>query len=285
MVSVVSIRRTQGLDEYWLQDKIAAEPAILGLGDLFVRDKERIQSFGRLDLLLEGDDVRYCVECMCGPLDADHLFRAVSYWLHEKDRHPHYQHVAVLVAEEVQASRFYGVVNLLGQVMPIVVIQAIALNVPGSNETALIFNKAIDTREQFESVSDDNQEGTYKAPDREYWVSKAGDRMAIIDDLLTLLAEAQPGQMEVNYKASYIGLKVNGRIDNTILLYLYAKGVKFEIRAHGDEDAVLVQAIEDAGFDQFSFNGRYRIKVDRVLDERGKRQFLLGLAKAAFDTP
>ncbi|MGE0538989.1 MAG: hypothetical protein AB7R89_02260 [Dehalococcoidia bacterium] len=41
------------LNEYWLQDRISDDPALLGLGDLVLRDKERIQPrAGRLDLLL-----------------------------------------------------------------------------------------------------------------------------------------------------------------------------------------------------------------------------------------
>jgi hypothetical protein len=40
-------------NEKWVQEIIAEDPAILGLGDLVLRDKERIQPrAGRLDLLL-----------------------------------------------------------------------------------------------------------------------------------------------------------------------------------------------------------------------------------------
>ncbi len=42
-------------DESWLQNIIADDPSILGLGDLILRETERIQSkAGRLDLLLLG---------------------------------------------------------------------------------------------------------------------------------------------------------------------------------------------------------------------------------------
>jgi hypothetical protein len=40
--------------EKWVQDRIAEDPAILGLGDLVLKDKERILTrAGRLDLLLQ----------------------------------------------------------------------------------------------------------------------------------------------------------------------------------------------------------------------------------------
>lgn len=48
-----------------MQDLIANDPAILGLGDLVLRDRERIQPrAGRLDLLLQDPETkrRYEVE-------------------------------------------------------------------------------------------------------------------------------------------------------------------------------------------------------------------------------
>ena len=39
---VIPIKGTPGLDEKWLQDQIAADPSILGLGELDLKDRERI---------------------------------------------------------------------------------------------------------------------------------------------------------------------------------------------------------------------------------------------------
>jgi hypothetical protein len=53
------------LNEKWVQSLIAADPSIIGLGELVLRDKERIQPrAGRLDLLLQDMDTkrRYEVE-------------------------------------------------------------------------------------------------------------------------------------------------------------------------------------------------------------------------------
>lgn len=50
------------LNERWVQDRIAEDPSILGLGDLLLKDKERRQPrAGRLDLLLQDaeSDRRY----------------------------------------------------------------------------------------------------------------------------------------------------------------------------------------------------------------------------------
>jgi len=49
----LSIRNHPGLSERWVQERIADDPAILGLGDVILKDKERIQPAAcRLDLLL-----------------------------------------------------------------------------------------------------------------------------------------------------------------------------------------------------------------------------------------
>lgn len=43
--------------EKWVQDRIAEDPSILGLGELVLRDRERTQPrAGRLDLLLQDLD-------------------------------------------------------------------------------------------------------------------------------------------------------------------------------------------------------------------------------------
>ena len=45
------------LNEKWVQEIIAEDPSILGLGDLILKDKERIQPrAGRLDLLLQDSE-------------------------------------------------------------------------------------------------------------------------------------------------------------------------------------------------------------------------------------
>jgi RecB family endonuclease NucS len=42
------------LDERWVQERIAEDPSLLGLGDLVLKDKERVQPHaGRLDLLCQ----------------------------------------------------------------------------------------------------------------------------------------------------------------------------------------------------------------------------------------
>ena len=52
-LEIISLKRHPHLDERWLQERIADNPKLLGLGGLVLRDKERSQPrAGRLDLLL-----------------------------------------------------------------------------------------------------------------------------------------------------------------------------------------------------------------------------------------
>ena len=49
----INLKNNQTLNEKWLQAQIAENPAILGLGELHLRTREKIvSSGGRLDLLL-----------------------------------------------------------------------------------------------------------------------------------------------------------------------------------------------------------------------------------------
>ena len=55
---------------------------------------------------------RYEVEIQLGPTDESHIIRTIEYWEIERRRYPQYEHVAVIVAEDV-TSRFLNVINLL----------------------------------------------------------------------------------------------------------------------------------------------------------------------------
>jgi hypothetical protein len=64
--------------EKWVQQRIAEDPSILGLGDLVLRDQERIHPrAGRLDLLLQDVETkrRYEVELQLGSTDEAHIVR------------------------------------------------------------------------------------------------------------------------------------------------------------------------------------------------------------------
>jgi len=140
--SVVSLKGHSEYSEKWLQQKIAEDPVLLGLGDLVVKDVERRQPrAGRLDLLLADPDAatptRYEVEIQLGSTDETHIIRTIEYWDIERRRYPQYDHVAVIVAEDI-TSRFLNVISLFNGFIPLIAIQLQALQVgPGLTCTLL----------------------------------------------------------------------------------------------------------------------------------------------------
>src|SRR5436309_8623569 len=71
----ISLKNSDTLNEKWVQDQVADDPSLLGLGDLILKDKERIQAgAGRLDLLLQDPETlkRYEVELQLGATDESH---------------------------------------------------------------------------------------------------------------------------------------------------------------------------------------------------------------------
>lgn len=69
-------------NETWVQSRIAEDPAILGLGEIVLKDKERMQpKAGRLDILLQDPESnrRYEVEVQLGGTDESHIVRTIEY--------------------------------------------------------------------------------------------------------------------------------------------------------------------------------------------------------------
>jgi len=193
--------RDCGLDEYWLQDQIYQNPAKLGLGDLEAISKEKTQSSGgRLDLLLKDpdDDSMYEVEVMLGDTDERHIIRTIEYWDNEKRRWPQRQHFAVLVAESI-TRRFFNVIQLLGQSVPIIAIQA---NITEANDVKILsFTKVLDVYEEPEDT--DGPEVT--ADD---WKKKAPWTFEAAGALLEVVKPVY-GQVRLAYTKGAIALRVN----------------------------------------------------------------------------
>src|ERR1044071_1119732 len=156
--------------EIWVQQRIAEDPSILGLGDLILKDKERIQPRGgRLDLLLQDAEssTRYEVEVMLGSTDESHIIRTIEYWDVEKKRYPQYDHYAVLVAEDI-TSRFLNVIGLFNGFIPLIALQMSALKF--GDQISLIFTKV------FDAVSlgmPEEDEEVQAVTDRSYWEERS----------------------------------------------------------------------------------------------------------------
>src|SRR6266508_4056888 len=140
----INLRSHPELSEKWVQQRIAEDPTLLGLGELVLKDKERIQPrAGRLDLLLQDVESthRYEVEIQLGSTDEAHIIRTIEYWDVERKRYPQYDHTAVIIAEDI-TTRFLNVIGLFNNAIPLIAIQLNALKV-GAN-VSLVFTKVLD---------------------------------------------------------------------------------------------------------------------------------------------
>jgi hypothetical protein len=197
--------REAGKNEAWLRDKIYEDPSILGLGDLQAIMKEKGQpQGGRLDILLKNpeDDSMYELELQLGPTDESHIIRTIEYWDSEKRRWPRRSHTAVLVAETI-TNRFFSVVSLLSEAVPIIGIQVNILQIGESQ--GLHFTKLIDSYEEPEE-----DEPRQQAYDERHWINVSPGGLECAKwyrDVLAGLYE----EVLIKYFEFYISLSVGGR--------------------------------------------------------------------------
>jgi len=200
--------------ERWLQDRIGEDPSVLGLGDVYVVERERRQERGgRLDLLLADADgsQRFEVELMLGPTDESHIIRTIEYWDIERRRYPGYDHTAVLVAEDI-TSRFLNVLALFSGSVPFVGVQLNALKV--GEQIVLDFVRVVDQRDL---RRDDETAAPALAVDRVYWEARsAAGPLLIVDKVLQLINQRTSSPQELNYKRGYVGLSDGRRSNNFI---------------------------------------------------------------------
>jgi hypothetical protein len=258
-VDTISLKRHPVLDERWLQDIIQTDPSILGLGDVFVRDRERaISGSGRLDLLLQDSEEprRYEVEIQLGKMDESHIIRTIEYWDLERKRFPSYEHVAVIVAEEI-TGRFLNVISLLNGTIPLIALQVRAVDL-GSGRVGLLFTRVLDTIKAVAEEDDEPREET----DRAFWEAKSNKQTVSAVDELHKLVRQFDASLELKYNKFYIGLARSGRPDNFVIFRPQKGVVRIEPRIERSDE--LNTLIERSGLDMLRYrerSGRYVIRV------------------------
>jgi hypothetical protein len=264
-LETVSLKKHPTINEKWIQDQIADDPTILGLGDLIMRDKERIQvGGGRLDLLLQDPESlkRYEVEIQLGSVDESHIIRTVEYWDIERRRYPQYEHAAVIIAEEITA-RFLNVISLFNGSIPLIALKMTAYKV--GDEVALTFVKVLD---ELNYGLVDEDEPVAEPTDRAYWQKKSTEKMLkFVDQLLKFAQEVAPNA-ELKYNKHYIGLSIVNAANNFIQFkpLKSAVVVKFKL----DKDDETDKLIEDAGLETLTYRRQYRLRVDPSMSEAHK---------------
>jgi hypothetical protein len=203
----LSIREHPEITEKFIQNMIAEDPSMIGLGELILKDKERMQPrAGRLDLLLVDpeDSRRYEIEIQLGKTDESHIIRTIEYWDIERKRYPQYDHCAVIIAEDI-TSRFLNVINLFNGFIPLVAIQMNAYK--HDDNIMLIFTKVL-SEMQLGLIDDDDAESIETHTNRDYWNKRAPETMKIADQLLQLLNQMEPGA-ELEYNRVSISITRN----------------------------------------------------------------------------
>ena len=267
------------LGEKWVQDRIAEDPSILGLGDLVLKDKERTHpKGGRLDLLLQDieSNRRYEVEVQLGKTDESHLIRTIEYWDVERKRYPQYDHCAVIVAEDI-TSRFLNVISLFNGSIPLIALQMNSIKV--GDTVSLIFTTVLDELTLGLVDEDEDQEVT----DRSYW-EKRGTKATVnmADDLLGIVKAFDP-QLELKYNKFYIGLAKDGQPNNFAIFRPQKNGLRFEPRL-GRSDQIETQ-LEEAGLEVLDYqqkDRRYRIRLSKG-DIKKHSELLTNILRSAYD--
>jgi hypothetical protein len=254
----INLKTHPDFTEKWVQERIAADPQILGLGDIILKDKERIQPrAGRLDLLFQESDGnrRFEVELQLGALDESHIIRTIEYWDIERKRYPQYDHTAVIIAEDI-TSRFLNVISILNGTIPLVAIQMNALK--NGESIGLYFTTVLD---QINLGFVDEDEEVQETTDRSYWEKKASKQtVAMADELLALVRQFDDS-LELKFNKFYIGLARDGRPDNFVIFRPKMNWIAVEPRLKESDE---VQSQLDAdGCDVMDYDkrwNRYRIR-------------------------
>jgi len=267
----INLYNHQEINEKVIQGIIADDPSIIGLGDLVLKDKERIQPrAGRLDLLMQDPDSnrRYEIEIQLGKTDENHIIRTIEYWDIEKKRYPQYDHCAVIIAEDI-TSRFLNVISLFNGFIPLIAMQMGAYKF--GDEVGLVFSKVLD--EMPLGLVEEDEE-VQEVTNRDYWLKRATQpTVKMADDILAIINSFKPGY-ELKYNKFYIGLAKDGQTNNFALFRPKKNHMRLELK-HQKSDEI-DQMIENNELDEMGYDNRwgaYRIRLNK--GEIAKKEAIL----------
>ena len=254
----VSLKSHPELNEKWVQDRIAEDPSLLGLGPLILKDRERTQPrAGRLDLLFQHEEEyrRYEVEIQLGATDESHIIRTIEYWDIERKRYPQYEHTAVIVAEDI-TSRFLNVISLFNGTIPLVAVQMNALKL--EQQVSLVCTTVLGQVSL--GLADDDEE-LREVTDRADWEKRASQTtVKMADDLLEIIHTFDPA-IELNYTKFYIGMSKNGVSTNFVQLHPKLRYLRLSPRLEETEE--IHDRLHAAGLDEMEYRrGRFRLRLN-----------------------
>jgi hypothetical protein len=279
-LNTINVKTHPELDEKWVHDVIASDPSLLHLGDVVVKDRERIHpGAGRLDMLLQDADGhgRYEVEIQLGATDPSHIIRTLEYWDTERKRFPQYDHTAVIVAEDI-TSRFLNVIGLFNGAIPVMAIQMSAVAIDGG--AALLFTKVLDTL-QLGFVDDD--EDVNEPADRVYWENRGSIKTVKLADQVLELCQDFASEVQLNFNRHYIGFYVDGKVCNFAVSRPRKSHIQISVKLPQSEE--IDNELDQQDLDLLDYDKRskaYSIRLNSsAISKHG--ELLKGLLKRAFD--
>ena len=223
---------------------------------------------GRLDLLLQdadGND-RYEVEIQLGATDESHIIRTIEYWDIERKRYPQYNHTAIIIAEDI-TSRFLNVISLFNGSIPLMAIQVSAIET--GEGVGLHFTKVLDVQPL--GLVDEDEE-VAEITDRDYWLKRGSPKtVSMADKILSFVIEFDP-TAELNYNKFYVGLKIDGRAKNYVIIRPKKDflGLSLKIPETEENDS-LINSAELITYEYDRKWGAYRLKIkEKDLKEKAE---------------
>lgn len=259
-IKAINLKKHSEINESWIQQVLFDNLSLLDLSpSLLAKDKERVQpSGGRLDLLFQDaeTDIRYEVEVQLGATDETHIIRTIEYWDIERKRYPQYDHVAVIVAEEITA-RFFNVISLFNSAIPLIALKMTAIeNSDGS--IGLLFTKVLDLATP--AIEEDDQ--LAEQADRTYWEKRSSKEiLREADKVLALIQEFEP-RAQFSYNKPYMGIWIDGKANNFVLVRPRRNYYYIDIKL--ERTATINEKIESSDFEEINYrkDGRYRLRLD-----------------------
>lgn len=203
-----------------------------------------------------------------GATDPDHIIRTIEYWDNESKRNKNFQHIPVLVAEEI-TGRFQNVISLFNKSIPLIAIQMTVFKEDNGNY-GILFTKILDLSDT------DSEEDLGNTASKDFWEKKSTKEMVglvekIYDDYIE-----NKNAIKLNYLQMYIGLTDNGIANNFISFVPKKKFVKIRFKSNESEE--IEKKFDNEGFEitYCSRLGRkdYVVKVSNI-DEYLKVKSLL----------
>jgi len=260
----IVLRKNPDFSEAWLHDRICENTSMLKLGDLSVVERERTQyTGGRLDILLsDGDSTRYEVEVMLGATDPSHIIRVIEYWDVERRRYPAYEHIAVLIAEEV-TSRFLNVMSLLAGSIPLIAIQLNAIQV--GDKLALDFVKVLDQRALREDDTVDATEGDEVG--RPAWEKKVGENgVALCDELVSLLQPHTDCELGLRFQKRHVPVVPVGTTRD-VAFVVWPRRTFMRIQVRAENLVALQDQLNKVGIDANMVWGGTRLRFNITAED------------------